>query len=215
MNMTEARQWIQERNVLNVFMAHFDGLSTVLTPMFTIIAEYVPTDFNPKALNAMKKIKEAGGLPGRLIHSVAFLKNPNRRTPGQMIAHMTINKKDIEVAHKMLRDGLFLAGKWVTTYKDIKEPPRCFKCHSMEDDHFAVNCKVEKKACGFCGKDYRSSQCLNHEERWCMVCKAAGHGAGDRTCGYWTKKVNEWWCTDPEAAHKYFVTTRICLCRRR
>ncbi|KAL4253648.1 hypothetical protein AB1N83_014462 [Pleurotus pulmonarius] len=208
MSTIEARRWLQETGVLDAFMARFDGSSTATTPMFTVIAEYVPIDFDPTLANAKKDIEEAGGLSRGSIHRAAFLKNADRRTPGQTVGHMIIETKDIAAANRMLQDGLFLAGKWVTVRKEIKEPTRCYKCHRMEDGHFAANCRETKETCGYCGKDHRSSQCPNPDERWCAICRTAGHGAGDRVCQYRVRKMAEWRRIDPEAAHKYFVDRR-------
>ncbi|KAF9493770.1 hypothetical protein BDN71DRAFT_1344481, partial [Pleurotus eryngii] len=206
LNSAEARRWLSQEDVTEGFLAGFNGTSKMRTPMLTVVAEYIPINFNPNEKGSLLSIEQEGGLDKGSIRSAGWIRPLERRSPSQQYAHMKIRFEDKNQANKAIRDGLFIGGKMITIRKDIQEPPICYKCHSIGDGHYASNCTIaQHDICGHCGQDHRSAQCPHPSRKWCSNCKKPGHGAGDRSCEIRQQRLEAWWKANPEASYRYFV----------
>jgi hypothetical protein len=57
-NMSEAAEWMQQKDIQEVFMRHYDGISSIQNKLLYIIAEFVPTTFDAGSSYAHAKLEE-------------------------------------------------------------------------------------------------------------------------------------------------------------
>ncbi|KAF9495625.1 hypothetical protein BDN71DRAFT_1391049 [Pleurotus eryngii] len=187
------------------FLSGFDANSRLRAPMLTVVAEFVPVDFDPDVMGELQVIERAIGMDVGSIKAAAYIKPVHRRSQGQRFAHLKLKFDNRTQANKAIRDGLVIHGKMITVRKDERELPMCYRCHAVGDGHFTANCKVETELCGHCRKEHRSKDCPNPEVKWCHACKRGGHGAGDKTCNTRLKALDVLRKANPEAGRRYFV----------
>lgn len=204
MNSVEARRWLCSGN-LAAFMEGFDASSRVRTPMLVVVAEFVPVAFEPNDQGELRMLERDSGMSKGSIKEAAYIKPTHRRTLGQRYAHLKLKLDDRTQANKAIRDGIFILGKMISVRKDEQDPPMCYRCHNIGDGHFAANCKADVELCGHCGMGHRSKECPDPEKKWCHICKKAGHGAGDKTCGTRLQTLEMMRRANPEAGKRYYV----------
>ncbi|KAF9491488.1 hypothetical protein BDN71DRAFT_1398288, partial [Pleurotus eryngii] len=154
------------------FLAGFNGMSKLQTPMLMVVAEYVLVSFNPAEREAILSIKQEGSLERGSVKSTAWIFPIECHLPAQQYALMKIKFRDRDQVNKAIQDRLFISSKVITAQKDMQEPPICYRCHSIGDSHYTNNCTVaQKDICGHCGQEHRAAQCPHPHQEWCSNCK--------------------------------------------
>lgn len=125
------------------------------------MAKYVPITVNleTEPQKNYKKIEETNNLQAMLILTAKWIKPPHRRLVGQRTAHLLIGFKTIEGANSVIRNGLYIAGKRVSSRKLIQEPQRCMKCQGLRGDHIAAECMKVEDTCGTCTGSHQTESC--------------------------------------------------------
>ncbi|KAG5220447.1 RNA-directed DNA polymerase from transposon X-element [Salix suchowensis] len=129
------------------------------TSMLTVVAEYVPINFNPNKKGSLLSIEQEGGLDKGSIRSAGWIRPPERRSPSQQYVHMKIRFEDKNQANKAIRDGLFIRGKMITIRKDIQEPLICYKCHSIVTATTQATVRLRSTIFADTATGHRSAQC--------------------------------------------------------
>jgi hypothetical protein len=97
MNTVEAAKWIQQNR--DAFTTSFSATAIVKDRAVAVIVEYVPVSHTPDALAECRKIERESGLAKHTLLSTRWIKNPERRTPGQRTAHIIARFSSAEAAN--------------------------------------------------------------------------------------------------------------------
>ncbi|OSX55843.1 hypothetical protein POSPLADRAFT_1084323, partial [Postia placenta MAD-698-R-SB12] len=210
MNSIEAATWLREPDVMPRFLSFYDGGNSVAkSNKYPIIIEFVSTDFDPTSEHEVRKIETDAALPTHAIQATRWLKPINRRRPFQAVAHLFMSFGSPDDANMVIRDGLIVEGKRVYARKLLPEPRRCLRCHMIGSNHLAAECPNERDTCGTCGKEHRTADCMvqSREDRFCVNCEMAGHGAWDRACPTFRAKYANFARNRPEDEYRYYPTS--------
>ncbi|KAG2049732.1 hypothetical protein BDR06DRAFT_836393, partial [Suillus hirtellus] len=175
---------------------------------FQIIAEYVPTTFDPESKEALTEAEKRSGLSPGAIVKAKWLKPINRRNHGQRTAFCTITCATREDANKAIKQGLTIEGRKIASRKLLPEPTRCLKCQQLTSAHIATNCPNKEDICGTCTKNHRTSDCTitssEMEQQHCKNCDQSGHAAWSRECPKFAERSAKLLEQVEEAQYKYF-----------
>ena len=115
---------------------------------------------------------------------------------------MILTFRMAEDANKAIHNSLYIHGKRCITRKLLPEPRRCFKCHAINAQHIAANCKEITDICGTCGGAHLSKECQlkndHPDKHYCTNCRTHGHSTCDCLCPIYIKQCNELYNCKPE-----------------
>ena len=213
LNSPEAAAWLRTTDVAKSFNDKFCTAKAIIkTHVFTIIAEGVPTSFDPdNDSNAFKYIELDSGIPRGSIIGTKWIRPPNRRRLGQNLALLFLHFRDVLSANLALRKGLIISGKLVRTRKESKEPLRCLRCQDTGGKHLASSCPSHVETCGKCAAEHNTNDC-RLEDPWeyrCINCINAGyqdtdHAAFDRMCPVFRMDCERYNKLYPVNRYRYF-----------
>lgn len=105
-----------------------------------------------------------------------------------------------------MRNKLNIEGRKVCAHKQLPEPNRCYGCQSLDQSHFARECKHGHSVCGTCGEHHSTRECVVSDPAkfYCVNCNEKGHAAWSRNCNAFTKARRKLWATNKEARYRYF-----------
>jgi hypothetical protein len=171
---------------------------------YKLILEYVPVRFDPESAEALREVETVNGLEEGVILAGKYLKDPARRSPGQLSAFVCLTVRTPAAANAIIRDGLVVEGKTVYGRKDIQEPRRCMKCQTYRP-HVAAECPSIHDTCARCGSvTHRTSLCQARPDQLrCSNCKEDGHAASDRQCPAFIRESARLLRSRPENGYKY------------
>src|SRR5882762_1737208 len=209
MDSPESAEWIRKEGVRMEFMQGFGAMSEIKDREHSCVVENVPISLHPSAKSSLE-IESTNGLSPKSIILARWIKPIERRYEGQRTAFMIITFRTAEDANKAIHDNLYISGKRCITRKLLPEPRRCYKCHAINAQHIAANCKEITDICHTCGGAHLSKNCQlkndNPEKHYCINCKTLGHSARDRLCPVYIKHCNDLYNRRPENLYKYFPT---------
>ncbi|KIJ53092.1 hypothetical protein M422DRAFT_242197 [Sphaerobolus stellatus SS14] len=88
----------------------------------SVLVEHVPVSFQPDIQVELRKVEDVNRLEDYSLVSARWIKPPQRRTPGQRVAHLIVNAGSAVVANAIIRNGIIIAGKRVYGRKLVQEP---------------------------------------------------------------------------------------------
>lgn len=205
----EAARWLRDREVTSKLASAMGGTTKAEAATCLVVAEYVPTSFDPGLIGTMAQVESNSGLTGSAIREARYIKPLERRAPGQRSAHMIIGFADPEQANHAIRYGLVIEGKKVTARRHKVEPKRCMKCQKIGENHNAAECKSIHDVCARCAGMHRTKGCTAEDagELKCANCMREGHGAGDRSCPIFKAKLVSMHAKIPGYAYRFFPTS--------
>ncbi|KAJ6512614.1 hypothetical protein C8R45DRAFT_771032, partial [Mycena sanguinolenta] len=202
-------RWLKGAEVMKEFVAALGGSVTYRARSVTLIAEMVPVDLQIEVAGTWRIIESDSGLEEGAIVGGRWVKAPQRRSPGQRVAHLKVDFTTPEAANHVIDHGIYWQGRRINVCKSDDEPPRCVKCQGL-DGHFAANCKATYDTCGRCAEQHRTTECqildLERDKMKCSNCGVGGHGAVDRNCPFFQGAVRAKRERDPTAGYRYFPT---------
>ncbi|KAG1727207.1 hypothetical protein EDB19DRAFT_1833160 [Suillus lakei] len=182
--------------------------TTIKERTFQIIAEYVPTSFEPESSLALKEMEKCSRLNSNAIVRAKWLKPINRCNPSQRTGFCIIACVTREDTNKAIKQGLTIKGRKVSSRKLLPEPTCCLKCQQLTNAHITSNCPSKEDVCGMCAKNHRTSKCTitssETEQQCCKNCDQAGHAAWSRDCPKYTERIAKLLEWIEEAQYKYF-----------
>lgn len=204
----EAATWLKLDENMGAFSEKMGGALTVKADLCMLIAEYVPTSFEPDEATAFGQVEISSGIPRGAIKEARYIKDRLRRRAGQRTAHMIIGFADPLQANTVIRNGLVIDGKHVSMRRHRVDPHRCLKCQQVGVAHRAADCKSIHDSCGRCGAMHRTAECKvqDRAEFRCVNCKVSGHAAIDRHCPVFLQKMKEAHVRYPDYAYRFFPT---------
>jgi len=209
MDSSVSVDWIRKEGIRMEFMQGFGAMSEIKDRELSCVVENVPIGFHPSAESTLE-IESVNGLTPKSITLARWIKPIEHRFEGQRTAFMIITFRTAEDANKAIRNSLYIYGKCCITRKLLPEPRRCYKCHAINAQHIAANCKEITDICHTCGGAHLSKNCQlkddNPDKHYCINCKTLGHSARDRLCPVYIKHCNDLYNRRPENLYKYFPT---------
>ena len=131
-------------------------------------------------MSHLREIEEANSLLSRVIHKARWIKPTERRRNGQTQAHAILTIASVDIANKLIKDGLGICGRLIRPTKQKQEPIQCMKCRRW--GHFADKCPETEDTCGTCGGKHRTSACTINGRFHCVSCDVSSHASWDRAC---------------------------------
>ena len=209
MDSPESAEWIKKDGIRLEFMQGFGAMSEIKDREHACVVENVPIGFHPSA-EATLEIETTNGLAPKSIMLARWIKPIEHRFEGQRTAFMILNFRSAEDANKAIHNNIYIHGKRCIARKLLPEPRRCFKCHAINAQHIAANCKEITDICSTCGGAHLSKDCQlkndHPDKHYCTNCRAHGHSARDRLCPVYIKQCNDLYNRKPEFLYKYFPT---------
>ena len=192
LNSREAATWVKEVGNEETFANAFSKGAHIRAREYNLIVPRVPLTFNPKRDNDLREIEETNGLPTRVIHKARWIKPVEHRKPGQTHAYAVLTITSVDIANKLIRDGVGICGSFSRPTKQKQEPTQCMKCRRW--GHFADKCPESEDTCGTCGDKHRTSACKSENKLFCVSCLDTSHASWDRSCPEFTRRceiINE------------------------
>ncbi|KAI0745587.1 hypothetical protein C8Q76DRAFT_605714 [Earliella scabrosa] len=206
MSSREMAKWLLNPNVAAVFTRKLGATARIVERTYKLVAERVPTDFDPQDQQALRVVEEAHGLKSGAIVQAEWIKPVERRYPGQRFAFLMLTVNSVEQANRALK-GLTLAGRRVIVRREIEEPKCCLKCQAL-DGHLARECAADHDTCGTCAGCHPTSQCTVTDTGSfrCVNCNLSGHTAWDCDCPVFRAQVCALSSRRADAGFRFFVT---------
>ena len=180
LNSKEAARWVKEIGNEETFANAFSKGAHIREREYSLIAPRVPLTFEPENQAHLREIEEANSLPTRIIRKARWIKPASRRRVGQTNAYAILVIASVDIANKVIKDGLGICGSLIRPTKQKQEPIQCMKCRRW--GHFADKCLGSEDICGTCGGKHRTNVCSNSGKRHCVSCDADSHASWDRSC---------------------------------
>ncbi|KAG0691533.1 hypothetical protein DFH29DRAFT_1010836 [Suillus ampliporus] len=177
----DIKAWLSCQSTSQAFSENFGSDTMIKDRTFQVIAEYVPTTFNPDSPTALAETEKSSKLRPGSLPKAKWIKPLAHRNPGQRSAFCTLSCKDRESANHAIHFGLTIEGHKVTVRKLLPEPTRYLKCQQLTSDHMAGSCRQESNTCGTCGMDHQTSECdfgaADPQHHYYVNCNLQGHAA--------------------------------------
>jgi hypothetical protein len=159
------------------------SLATIKTRDWSVLAEFVPTSYNPDDPDERGDVAEQSGLDYRSHDSSRWIKPPKRREKARQSAHLILRFNDPVCANQAILNGVIITNKRVRVRKLEEEARRCLNCQSFDPPHSASE-YTNPTVCSTCGKDHHSEECTvkDPDQFHCANCNITGHGAWSREC---------------------------------
>ena len=204
----EAAKWLRQEVTVDQFAERMGGTTRAKADLYMLIAEYVPTTFEPGVFTAFKQVERENGLANGAIREARYIKQVERRKEGQRSAHMFMGFTDSIQANTALRNGLIIEGKKVFFRKHRIDPYRCLKCQQIGANHRAADCKANSDICGRCAEAHKTSDCqvVDPAKFKCANCKGANHASTDRNCPIFLEKLKATHARFPDYQYRFFPT---------
>lgn len=186
LNSKEAADWIREPENEMVFADTFAKGAHIRDREFTLVAPGVPLTFEPSSATHLREIEETNRLPSHVIRKARWIKPIGRRRPGQTHAYAILSVASVDIANKLIKDGLAICGRIIHPMKQKQEPSQCMKCRRW--GHFAANCPDPEDTCGTCGGKHRTNNCGSKDKLHCVSCGDSSHASWDRACPEFIKR---------------------------
>lgn len=171
---------------------------------FGIVLQYLPISLKIDHDEFLRKCEEENTLPARSLHSIHWIKPPQRRTKEQQRAFALLQVADVGTANDILKEGLCIQSNRITVQKDKKEPIRCVKCQRF--GHIARNCRNPADTCGTCGNSHRTAECNAYRTERCINCKNTHHTSWSRACPEFKRQCDIIDAKYPENHMPFFPT---------
>ncbi|THU94081.1 hypothetical protein K435DRAFT_611985, partial [Dendrothele bispora CBS 962.96] len=202
----EEALWLDTVGVLDDFARTWAADMTAKPNSYEVIVEFVPVQANLGDCFETMRIENDSGIDGGDLTRARWIKDPERRKPGQKVAHASVHFRTRQAANKAITDGLIIAGKPVSARKPDNFLGLCTKCY--RPGHIRATCTNEFDTCGRCAGYHRTPTCnAGDGELCCSECNEAGHGAAqtDR-CPTYIRKNESRQKRNLEAKYKFYVT---------
>ena len=180
LNTKEAANWIREVGNEETFADAFSKGAHIREREYILVAPRIPLTFEPENQTHLREVEEANSLPAHTIRKARWIKLAGRRRTGQTHAHAILSITSVNVANKLIKDGVGICGSLIRPTKQKQEPIQCMKCRRW--GHFADSCPENEDTCGTCGDKHRTNACTNNSKCHCVSCGVNSHASWDRQC---------------------------------
>ena len=208
LDATASADYLCQDDVMRAFMDHFRGTSALHARAYQVVVEHVPVTFDVTSTDALRRAEEASGLPCGAIYEARWIKPTHLRGLGQKVAFIIMGFSSRETANHAMNYGVVLEGKHCRTRKLLPELKRCVKCQGY--GHFARECTSTRDVCAQCAGKHRTTDQDCPVEKGqttkCANCNTTGHGAADRSCDEYKRRLAQMRARDPDSRFRLFPT---------
>ena len=180
----ETANWLREPGNEESFANAFSKGAHIREREYNLVAprvlQLLPLTFDPGNPKHLREVEEANSLPANIIRKARWIKPVERRRMGQTHAYAILTITSVDVANKLIKDGLGICNSMIRPLKQKQEPTQCMKCRRW--GHFADKCLETEDTCGTCGGKHRTSTCTSRDKRHCVSCGSGAHASWDRSC---------------------------------
>lgn len=176
----------------------------VLGRLYPVVARFMPVLFKTNEEGA-RELEINANLPAQSISHVMWIRNPERRTPGQNFANVKVYCRSAEAANTLVLGSGRIAhmGSILRIHKDIRTPITCVKCQNY--GHIAPDCKETSPTCAKCGETHWTRECSTNGTK-CTPCGSPDHQTNDESCPKRIARENAIMDKNPEAITPHFIT---------
>lgn len=200
----ESALFIRERK--EAFASNVGVGWTVKTRSWTVMLKFIPVTTNIEAEYVIDRICEDSRIARENLLSLKWMKDPERRNPGQKSASVIAKFSSPHVVNIAIKNGMVIAGRRIWPELLEQEPLRCLNCQLLGARHLAAECPYPP-ACGNCGHTHKTADCSvrnDPSKHRCINCKTAGHASWDRNCPDFQRRLRN--KRDSRTDYKYVVT---------
>jgi len=127
LNSKEAADWIREVGNEETFADTFSKGAHIRDREYILVVPRVPLTFKPENQLHLREIEKANSLPTRIIHKARWIKPAACRQAGQTHAHAILTIASVNIANKLIKDGLGICSSLIRPTKQKQEPIQCMK----------------------------------------------------------------------------------------
>jgi len=124
----EAVNWIREVGNEETFADAFSKGVHIREREYILVAPRIPLTFEPDNQTHLREVEEANSLLSRSIRKARWIKPAGRRRTGQTHAHAILTITSVNIANKLIKDGVGICGSMIRPMKEKQEPIQCMKC---------------------------------------------------------------------------------------
>ena len=121
MNSETSAELLLNLTLTSDFIRNFDTTSTIKPNNYPIIAEFVPTSFDPTSKEGLTMVELTNSLQPSDITTARWIKLPEKRTINQSTTHLILYLRSRSSANSLIRIGSLLASTRVTACKLLQE----------------------------------------------------------------------------------------------
>ena len=180
LNSKEAAIWIRDPGNEEAFANAFSKGAHIQEREYNLVLPRVPLTFEPENQKHLREIEEMNSFPSHIIRKARWIKPAARRRAGQTHAYAILSITSVDIANKVIKDGMGICNSLIRPQKLKQEPAQCMKCRRW--GHFAEKCPESADTCGTCGDNHRTSVCSSKGKRFCVSCSNNSHASWDRNC---------------------------------
>ena len=199
----EAASWLRIGENFTSFLSKINLEGNYCPRNYTVMANFVPTTFDPEKESDLSEFAEANNLPREKIVRMRWIKPMSRRHDRQTSAHLLVTVRNADTANQLILHGARFCHYHANIVKSKRDPLRCLKCHKYAG-HVAQDCLELNDVCGTCGGAHRTLKCDEKSKKWCVSCQTDSHTSWDRECQTFARKAEEFDARNPDNALPYF-----------
>ena len=117
LNSKEAADWIREVGNEKTFANAFSKGAHIRDQEYILVAPRVLLTFEPENQLHLREIKEANSLPTCIIRKARWIKPAAHRWAGQTHAHTILTIALVNIANKLIKDGLGICSSLIRPMK--------------------------------------------------------------------------------------------------
>ena len=180
LNNKEAVNWLSKAGNEETFADTFSKGAHIREREYILVAPRIPLTFNPDNPTYLREIEEVNSLPSHSICKARWIKPVGCRCMGQTHVHAILTITSVNIANKLIKDGVGICSSLIRPLKQKQEPIQCMKCRHW--GHFADSCPESEDTCGTCREKHCTNTCTNNSKRHCVSCGDSSHASWDRLC---------------------------------
>ena len=121
MNSETTAELLLNPTLTSDFIRKFNTTSTIKPNNYPIIAEFVPTSFDPTSKEGLTIVELANSLQPGDITTARWIKPPEKRMINQFTAHLILHLRSRLSANSLIQTDILLASTRVTACKLLQE----------------------------------------------------------------------------------------------
>lgn len=201
MDSESAVDWLRTSDRLGLLAAKLG--TTPVARRYKTIGKFFPVTFDPK--RHMEEFMEVNNIEPRHIESIDWFKPPERRSKGQLKAHVMIIFNDPKAANRAIARNVDIGHETCQVTKIKTEPILCRRCQRF--NHLARDCGADREVCGTCSSDKHSTRDCTHRNRpRCVSCNEDGHPSYSRECPIFIRRCEDHDTRNPDNSLPFFPT---------
>ncbi|ETW85036.1 hypothetical protein HETIRDRAFT_424507 [Heterobasidion irregulare TC 32-1] len=110
-NSKKAADWIRSPPVSSPFANAFGNRAAVKLCLFPLLLRFIPFTFRPDVPADLRELEERYKLPPLSLPSAHWVKPKEKRHPTQMVGHCILNVSLMDIANRLIMDGITIRGR--------------------------------------------------------------------------------------------------------